>query len=213
MLGHFVSLLLTCCLGSICCKNSCITWISLQIKYLLCVLTFTEKNNKTKQPQKPKYQISKKQLLDPVVIPYQTKASWNYHSTKSTPIRVWEVILPLSLALVRPHLEDHAHVWAPQYRREIITLKSLEKSHKKLLRARSVKKAWKSWDSSAWRRLMGNPINTSSWNKYIISWREGAKGMEPCFHWHTMAGPEAVGTSWNTRGSLWTSGNTCLLRL
>ena len=39
--------------------------------------------------------------------------------------------------------------------------------------------------------------------------REGAKRTVPgSLQWCPVTGPEATGTNWNTRGSLWTSGNT-----
>ena len=44
---------------------------------------------------------------------------------------------------------------------------------------------------------------------YVNTWREGAKKTEPgSFQWCPVPGPVAMGTNWNTGGSLWTSGNT-----
>lgn len=46
----------------------------------------------------------------------------------------------------------------------------------------------------------------------VYNWREGARKTEPgSFQWCPMTGQEAVGTHWNTRCSVWPSGNTFLL--
>lgn len=47
---------------------------------------------------------------------------------------------------------------------------------------------------------------------YLNTWREGTKEAEPgSFQGCPVAGPETLGTDWNTGGSIWTSGNTSLL--
>ena len=54
------------------------------------------------------------------------------------------------------------------------------------------------------RRLMRGILSM-----YINTWREGAKRMEPgSFQWCPVTGLQAMGTNWNTGGSLQTSGNT-----
>jgi len=63
------------------------------------------------------------------------------HSTAS---RWKEVILPLHLALVRPHLEYHALFWAPQYNKDVKILESIQMRAPKL---------WQGWRHSCEEEL------------------------------------------------------------
>ena len=75
-------------------------------------------------------------------------------------------------------------------------------------RISAVRKAWESWDCWAWRREGSGGILSV----YINTWRESAKKTEPgCFQWCPVTGEEAVGTNWNMRGFVLTSGNIFLL--
>ena len=65
------------------------------------------------------------------------------------------------------------------------------------------KKGWRSWERLAWRRAG----STGPSSMCVHTWREGASRTEPVsFQWHPVTAPEAMGTHWDTGGSLQTSG-------
>jgi len=65
-----------------------------------------------------------------------------------------------------------------------------------------MRKGWRSWDCSAWRTEGSGGIPS----RYTNNWREDVKRTEPGpFQWCSVTGGEAMGTNWNTGGSVWTA--------
>ena len=83
------------------------------------------------------------------------------------------------------------------------------KGPRRLLRDWTISPMREGWDRLAWWREGSGGI----FLMYINTLRKGAKRTDSgSFLWCPVTGPEAVGMNWNTGGSLWTWGNTFLLR-
>lgn len=103
--------------------------------------------------------------------------------------RMREVILSLYSTLMRSHLECNAQFWAPQYNRDIdIPERVQQKGRSRHWSTSCMRTGWESWDSSACREGSGGTLL-----RYINTWRESAKKMEPgSFWWCSVMGPEAM---------------------
>lgn len=87
---------------------------------------------------------------------------------------VWREVVFCLYSALKPWMEHCVQLWVPQYKNEKDLLDQWSEGLQRWLGDWSIfhkRKAWKSWDCSAWRREAGGCLTQMF--KYLTGWNEG----------------------------------------